>query len=122
MAEYVPGGNLTVPVCRYYDTAEKEWKTDGCQTVSFNATHMKCACTHLSTFSASEDTAIPAIGFDDVRKLRSITYDKIRDNPGALYISLAALCASLLFAISVPKKNDRPLISVENLWNLLSPI
>jgi hypothetical protein len=41
------------PSCVYFDRENVTWSTAGCQVAAFNATHVTCACTHLTEFAIS---------------------------------------------------------------------
>ncbi|CEM12961.1 unnamed protein product [Vitrella brassicaformis CCMP3155] len=39
--------------CRYFDKEAQEWVTEGCSIVCRSRSTIKCACTHLTTFTAA---------------------------------------------------------------------
>eukprot|EP00795_Rhopilema_esculentum_P013425 gene13425-4294_t len=44
-------------VCGFWNNTVDDWSTDGCNMVSYNETHTRCECDHLTTFGVLVDTS-----------------------------------------------------------------
>ncbi|XP_062891738.1 adhesion G protein-coupled receptor E1-like [Mobula hypostoma] len=75
------------PVCVYWSNTKKKsvWKSDGCERIDSNQTHVTCQCNHLTSFAI---LMAPVKSVTDDRHLEVITYI-------GLIISLFCLAASI---------------------------
>ena len=46
------------PSCDFWDTTDSYWDTEGCFVVNVTDESVTCGCTHLTTFSVSDDTIV----------------------------------------------------------------
>ena len=113
--------NITInlPICRYYDTINEEWSSDGCWAVSSNATMTKCACVHLSSFTISGDDFVPSINTIDLTAIRALSFKNLEKHPNAIIISSCLIFIFWMLILCLPRDNDKPMAAQLRPWSQL---
>ena len=117
------GVNISLPICRYFNTQREEWTSEGCWAVGTNATSngtfTRCACTHLSSFSISAKDFTPEINTISIEHLRQIKWSNIRKHPNAVLISACLLLLFWMTIMCLPRENDKPMVAQLRPWSQL---
>ncbi|CAG0896252.1 unnamed protein product [Darwinula stevensoni] len=106
--QHLKKDNVSNPVCVFWDYTTSGWSEEGCRVMSWNASHTRCECDHLTHFAVLMDLHETELAPGHEMALQVITYI-------GCSISVVCLLASILtFRLFRSLKSDRTVIH-ENL-------
>nr|XP_002733735.2 PREDICTED: polycystic kidney disease protein 1-like 2-like [Saccoglossus kowalevskii] len=97
---------MRVAFCRYWNTTDEEWQSNGCSVASYiTSDSITCSCNHLTSFSAA-DFVVPVNKID----FSTVFTKNILDNSVVLIVILAFFLIYVILTIYMRKKDKDDLI------------
>eukprot|EP01083_Nonionella_stella_P064750 169049_1 len=69
------------PSCDFWSVSDSLWDTSGCFVYNITRTTVTCGCTHLTTFSISQDAIIPEANILTEIDWKEFTFDNLYHYP-----------------------------------------
>jgi len=79
------------PQCDFWNVQDSQWSNIGCFVYNITNTTVTCACTHLTSFSVSQEDILPDANILTEIDWRRLTWANVMRYPAVLLTSLACL-------------------------------
>merc|ERR1711920_1072058 len=84
------------PSCDFWNVNDSYWDTDGCFVYNISNDTVICGCTHLTTFSISDDNIVPEANILTELDWRKLTWSNLMKFPT---VWITCLVSFILFII-----------------------
>ena len=93
-----------MPVCKFWNEKEETWGGDGCKVLAVmqHGSYMRCACTHLTSFSSFSEEAEDVASSSNIDVLTDFSYDGLQaDNPTLWFVIGLVILQGLWIAVAI---------------------